>query len=125
MVLIYREGWDGENWVKNGPLLLTNLMKEQCGVEDVKYMYSSDVDCNNFTIYPPETFGPIAFYKWNILFDSSKNDFVKDAINNSMAIHFWNKLSKKQSVICKNNQPYENIANINCPKVFNTIIDHF
>lgn len=124
-IQMFKDGWDGENWVKNGPFLLTNLMKEQCGVVDVPHMYSEDVDCNNFTVYPPETFGPIAWYDWEILFNSSKNDFVKDAIRNSMAVHFWNKMTKEQSIIPKSNQPYANIANDNCPKVFNTIIDYF
>lgn len=123
--MYYREGWDGENWIQNGPFLLTNLMKEQCRTNDVLSMYSSNSSCNNFTIYPPETFGPIAWYEWQIFFNSSETEFVIEKISNSLAVHFWNKITKEQLITSSSHQPYAYIANNNCPKVFNTVINHF
>lgn len=88
-------------------------------------MYSDDIDCKNFTIYPPEVFGPIAWYDWEIFFDSKKNDFVAEKINESMAVHFWNRLTKEKLIFPKSGQPYANIASKYCPNVFNTVIDSF
>lgn len=123
--MCYRDGWDGENWTKNGPALLTNLMKEQCKTNDVQSMYSKHSSCNNFTIYPPEMFGPIAWYEWKIFFNSSEINFVIEKISSSLAVHFWNKITKEQLITVNSHQPYAYIANKNCPKVFKTVIDNF
>jgi len=125
--LIYfnRSGWDGENWVKNGPLLLTNLMKEQCQTDNVKLMYSDKANCKNFTIFSPNVFCPIAWYDWEMYFDETKIEFVKQEIHDSMTVHFWNKLSKYRIIIPTSKQPYAEIANKYCPKVMSTVINYF
>lgn len=122
---LYRTGWDGENWVKNGPLLLTNLLKEQCGTVDVVSMYSSNATCTNFTVFPPDAFGPIPWYNWEDFFDLSKVDFVREKINNSMAVHFWNRMTKEQKILPQSHQPYADIAKKYCPNVFTTVIQYF
>lgn len=122
--LCFRDGWDGENWIKNGPYLLTDLMKQQCKTNDIPSMYLKNLTCNNFTIYPPETFGPIAWYDSEMFFNSSKTELVINKITNSIAVHFWNRITKEQLII-SSHQPYAYIANKYCPKIFNTIIDYF
>lgn len=86
-------------------------------------MYKAN--CNNFIIYRPDVFGPIAWYNWPIFFDPLSLQTVKESINKSIAVHFWNKLSKEATIFAKSNQPYAYIAKEFCPKVFNTVNDTF
>lgn len=86
-------------------------------------MYSAN--CGKFTVYPPEVFGPIPWYKWDIFFNSSLIKFVKSTLKNTMAVHFWNKLTKDTLIYHKDLVPYTYIARENCPKVFGTIVDYF
>lgn len=104
---------------------MTNLMKELCGTNNVTSMYSNDANCKNFKVFPPESFGPIPWYQWEMFFDSSRLQFVRAIIKDSMAVHFWNKMSKKQLVKVTSNQPYADIASKYCPIVFSTVIDTF
>jgi len=100
-------------------------MREQCGLNDVQLMYAGNTDCNNFTIYPPEVFGPVPWYEWELFFNELATELVKEKMNNSLAIHFWNKMTKQQSIIPASNQPYASIAKIYCPKVFSTVYNYF
>lgn len=120
-----RDGWDGNNWTKNGPFLITRLIKELCKTDNIISLYSGSADCGNISIYPPDTFGPIPWFKWKFFFDPTKNEFVTEKMKKSLAVHFWNKLSKINPVIPNSNQPYANIASKSCPKVFRTVIDNF
>lgn len=124
-MIINRDGWDGRDWAKNGPILFTNLMKELCGVNNVPYMHSGKADCKHFTVYPPHVLGPIDWDKWPVFFDENKNQYVKEKIKNSMAVHFVSHMSKRHPIIPSSNQPYANIAKKYCPKVLNTVINYF
>lgn len=98
-------------------------MKKYCNTEDVQSMYSAD--CGEFTVYPPEVFGPIAWYDWEVFFNSSQIEFVKSKLENTMAIHFWNKLTKNRLINHKDLVPYTYIAKENCPAVFGSIVNYF
>lgn len=88
-------------------------------------MYMDNIDCKNVTIFPPEAFCSIGWYEWETFFDPTKNDYVREKLNKSMAVHFWNKFSKNKSIVLNSGQPYANIASESCPKTFNTVIERF
>lgn len=125
MIFLYRDGWSPNIWNQNGPKLFTDLLKELCGILEVKNMYNKTAECKNFTVYPIPVFFPIIWEEWTYFFDPSKRQFVKERIKNSMAIHFWNDVSKKGKVKINKDMPYEDIANEYCPNVLDTVIDEF
>ena len=75
--------------------------------------------CSGFKVFPPSAFYPIHYKNWMKYFDlDAKNETMK-LIENSKAIHVWNKLSKWETIQVGSQVPYAIIAQKYCPEVYN------
>lgn len=105
-----------------------------------KVTYGTSNDCFEFHVLSEMFFYPIHYSDWIRYFDVAKTTDVLKLVKQSVAIHFWNKLSKKQLIV-KNSkdrisdQMYgENafdetalgiIAKANCPLAYGSSGDTF
>ncbi|XP_050524284.1 lactosylceramide 4-alpha-galactosyltransferase-like [Daktulosphaira vitifoliae] len=124
-LIMYKDGFVADHWTENGPKLITRLMQEICETDNVTAMYSGDAKCDDFTVYPPETFSPIAWYNWEAFFNVENEDKVMRDIENSIAVHFWNRMTKNTPIVVGSGQPYAQVAATYCPRVYETIDDSF
>ena len=67
--------FDGQIWDKNGPALLTNVIKGFCKQNDIMKI---GPDCANLTIFSPEAFYPIDWREWNELYRDNLQDDTKN-----------------------------------------------
>lgn len=81
--------------------------------------------CKGFSVYPPSTFYPIPWRKWNYYFDEDHLKDVLNAINDTIAIHVWNKHSVQKTLQTKSNVPYIYLARKYCPKVYRVSEEEF
>lgn len=76
-------------------------------------------NCHGFTIFSPWEFTPIYYDDWKKYFEVKDKDETLKLINDSLAIHTWNKLSHSQPIKVGSPVPYGIIANQYCPKIYN------
>lgn len=113
------ESFSTDNWAANGVGALSQVLRKIC---HRNYTTDSTPElCWGFKIFPPHIFYPIHWTKWETLFDTNEisvNEVLR-AVVDSIAVHFWNKLSAAK-VIDKDNgiTAYGILANRNCPTVF-------
>ena len=84
--------FNGKSWNANGPVLVTNVMKEFCKVQNISQMNSEN--CQGVHIFHSNVFYPIPWRNWKILFeeDGSKSD-LKIIHPNVSSIHLWGRFS--------------------------------
>lgn len=87
-----------------------------CKAKRAKEMLNKN--CNGFKVYPPETFYVVPWPKWHMYFDPSYNNKLLKMVNNSYAIHVWNKHSVSTKINVTQDVPYSIFAKKYCPKVF-------
>lgn len=113
------ESFSTDDWAANGVGALSRILRKIC---HRNYTTDSTPElCWGFKIFPPNIFYPIHWTKWELFFDrveTSVNE-VLQAVANSIAVHFWNKLSANK-VIDKDDgiTAYGILAERNCPNVF-------
>lgn len=92
------------------------LLTKLCTDTEVKDM--SKEKCKGFTVYPPSAFYPIPWRKWNYYFDEEHVKDVLNSLNDTIAIHVWNKHSVNKKIKIGSNVPYEILAKKFCPRTY-------
>lgn len=92
--------------------LLTTLCK------NIPVKSMSRERCQGFGVFPPSAFYPIPWRQWSKYFSDIRRNEVLNSLNNTIAIHVWNKHSVKQVIKIGSKVPYEQLAAKYCPRVY-------
>lgn len=106
--------FDGSSWAGIGPLLITRILKQFC-----------DVGKCEFTKLPIDDLYSIRYTEWEKLFDVAQTEMVLNRTHDSIAVHFWNKLSFNRTVVVGADVAYGRLAAKYCPKVYRTCGEYF
>ncbi|XP_015110057.1 lactosylceramide 4-alpha-galactosyltransferase [Diachasma alloeum] len=106
----------GDMWSYNGPGVITRVLKKLCNAEDIRYM--TKASCHGFTVYPPSAFYPIFYPQWDLYFTEESKASTMREIQESFAIHTWNKLSSEKAIPAGSQVPYTIVANKFCPNIY-------
>ncbi|XP_072386653.1 lactosylceramide 4-alpha-galactosyltransferase-like [Diabrotica undecimpunctata] len=118
-----KNDFSGVYWGRNGPDIISSVMKESCNVTIASEMLKKN--CTGLKLYPIETFYPISYPQWQKYF---KEEYLKEVINstkNTYVLHTWNKLSEKWQIPINTNPAYLHFAKLHCPKVVEACKTHF
>lgn len=115
-LLDLKKNFRGNDWGYNGPGVITRVLKNTCNVEKVTDM--TPENCKGFRVFPPEAFYPIPWRAWKLYFDAEKSESTMKQLENSYAIHVWNKFSITANVTVGSNQPYGLVASKYCPVTY-------
>jgi hypothetical protein len=74
--------------------------------------------CRGITLLPTSTFYPIPYTAWERYFDENNSTNTMQLLNNSPAVHVWNKLSEKGIIYLNSQQPYGLLAKEYCPRTY-------
>ncbi|XP_076285843.1 lactosylceramide 4-alpha-galactosyltransferase-like [Lasioglossum baleicum] len=118
-----KANYRGNIWGNNGPGVITRTLQKLCSTKLVREMTTTR--CQGFKVFSPSTFYPIHFRKWRKYFETKDKNATMKMLENSIAIHVWNKLSKSKPVHVNSNVPYAIIARQHCPRVFKNCGDTF
>ncbi|XP_037044794.1 lactosylceramide 4-alpha-galactosyltransferase-like [Bradysia coprophila] len=110
--------FNGEIFIDNGPLVLTETLERLCETRDRKLMTREQ--CKGFRVYPRSVFYAVSWERWKLFFDVSMTNTTLQLTKNSTVIHVWNDMSKKIIVRIGSHTAYEVAAKINCPRVYET-----
>lgn len=110
------ENFDGREFVTNGPVLLTSVLRKLCQVIDLTKMTDLK-DCQGFHVLKREFCYPIIADEWKLLWDENKVEDVMDQVKNSLVVHFWNSRSKHKKLKKSSKAAYISLAKQFCPKV--------
>ncbi|XP_008548391.1 lactosylceramide 4-alpha-galactosyltransferase [Microplitis demolitor] len=111
-----KNNFRGDVWRNNGPDVITRILHKICQADNIANMIDN---CHGFTIFSPWEFTPIYYDDWKKYFEVKDKDETLKLINDSLAIHTWNKLSHSQPIKVGSPVPYGIIANQYCPKIYN------
>ncbi|CAH1408175.1 unnamed protein product [Nezara viridula] len=117
--------YEGSAWSANGPELITNQLRKFCKLDEKEtFDKMGKLDCG-LTVHPPNTFYPIPYWEWEEFFDETAWPRIKDQLNNTYILHFWNKLTKDSVIYVGSQQPYGIIAANYCSPIYYKNGDEF
>ncbi|CAN0027035.1 unnamed protein product [Bubo scandiacus] len=83
------DNYKGWIWAHQGPHLLTRVFKKWCSISNIQNAMS----CKGVSALPQEAFYPVRWEDWHKLFEAISSSELHRLINNTYAVHVWNKLS--------------------------------
>uniref|UniRef100_A0A8C8AK92 Lactosylceramide 4-alpha-galactosyltransferase n=1 Tax=Otus sunia TaxID=257818 RepID=A0A8C8AK92_9STRI len=83
------DNYKGWIWGHQGPHLLTRVFKKWCSISNIQNAMS----CKGVSVLPQEAFYPIRWEDWHKLFEAISSSELHRLLNNTYAVHVWNKLS--------------------------------
>lgn len=104
-------GYNPEKWSYHGPAMLQRVLKTMCNYGPFN---SSLNECSDVQLNPYSYFYPYHFSKWQVYFENTTENAV-NFLNESYAVHVWNKLSHNNSIDWSSNQLYAVLASEHCP----------
>lgn len=112
--------YNGNIWANNGPVVITRVLRSVCGTQNI-----SEIQRNvcNFTILPQQAFYAIGLGIYKQLFEPKYASRAARITNDSIAVHFWNKLSHVEKLRIRSGKPsyYEILAKEYCPRVYESL----
>lgn len=112
-----------ENWASNGPVLVTNVMKEFCNV--TKTLSLNTEKCRGIKILKRETFLPIEYKNHLDYFTPAKAKKTMWVLKNSYTAHIFNHLNHELKLKTNSQAAYVQLAEKYCPRTFHYIGDLF
>lgn len=110
--------FDGSVWGRNGPILLSNVIKRVCNSPNFLQDLSPD-QCMGLVLFPKTIFYPLYWNQWERLFDPEFADWVMKTVADSTAVHLWGKQSRGQKFksVGKHEEDHavSRLAKENCP----------
>ncbi|KAB0793990.1 hypothetical protein PPYR_13610 [Photinus pyralis] len=114
--------FSGNAWGKNGPAVVTKVLKKMCNVNMIQEMYQKN--CSGFIVYPSDYFYPIYYKNWKFYFESGHEKDLYYVLEQSHGIHLWNKFSKNARSDSEESI-YRVIAKSHCPQVYSIASEYF
>ncbi|KAF4520001.1 hypothetical protein B566_EDAN007149 [Ephemera danica] len=111
--------FNGDEWVVNGPRVITEAMKWYTGAEQAKDM--NEHNLKEFTKLAYEQLFPIEFFELLSYFNESRTNEVMVRINgiqDLFGIHIGNHLMKNDMVVVGSNVAYSLLAQKYCPRSY-------
>lgn len=118
------KNFNGAIWGSNGPLLVTRVLKTLCKTNITKEM-SAKGSCDGFHVLPKELCYPISGLSWAKFFNETMSDYAMQKVDNAIAVHFWNNLSKHEKLSVNSSAAYVQLAKQFCPKVISSCGEFF
>lgn len=116
--------FDGNIWGSNGPLLITRVLKRMCHTNQTLEMVEMK-DCKGIHVLAENFCYPIAGVEWAKYFDETISKSIMRQVNQSIVVHFWNKLSHSTQLSVNSSAAYTQLARHYCPRVMNSCGDFF
>ena len=108
-------GYDPNKYDQHGPVLITKTLTSVCGFQPGQNSSFLSVNtCPNVRLIPHPFFYPIHYSQWKTYFQEA-NDETLLHIDQSYAVHVWNKVSSQAPLVKDSNQLYIKLANQHCP----------
>lgn len=122
-IKMFIDNFDGSLYSKNGPLLITSVVKHLCNVTNLEQIKTED--CQGFHVLPSVACYPVSWENWEQLLSPYYAEEVMKTVSNSLVVHFWNKFSKNQRIKIKSQAPYAQLAREFCPRVVRRLRKYF
>lgn len=117
--------YEASAWSANGPQLITNQLRKFCKLDSKEPLDKVGKLTCGLTVHPRAFFYPIPYWEWKQFLDETAWPKVRDQINNTYILHFWNKLSKETVVHVGSQQPYGIFAANYCSPIYHKNGDVF
>lgn len=108
----------------NGPKLITRVVKDICGTNDVQNVIDKNSCQGFFTLDSPFCY-EISYSEWNKLMEENFTEEVLQRVEQSITVHFWNHVTRDVKLSPSSKAPYIMLARQFCPKVLKSCGEFF
>lgn len=105
--------FNGYSWAHNGPGVITRVLHERCKTYSTDEMTPDQ--CQGFRVYSPRVFYPVPYWRSRSLFDTAKRHTIVKNVEESITVHFWNKMTAQSKLKRDNSTAYTILASRHCP----------
>lgn len=116
--------FDGDEFVTNGPEMITNVLKKLCNAKSVKEIMKRQ-HCEDFHILETELCYEVPYAEAEKFFHSQYTKEVMNRTKESLTVHFWNYISKTIILKKKSSAAYILKAKEFCPRVYKASHKYF
>ncbi|KAH8402945.1 hypothetical protein KR222_000558 [Zaprionus bogoriensis] len=120
----FEVNYNGNEYVGNGPSLISRVMKDICKTNSVPEMSADAERCKGFKVFDETAFFPLRSEHWRYYFEPEFLEEVMNKTINSFMIHLWNKGSYQRIVKVGTNYAFGKFAEQNCPRTFESAGDY-
>ena len=118
LIFFQAKHFNGKRWGKQGPKLMTSVVREICSVKSATNNSFTEWNCPGFQVLPAKTGYPIHFKHWLKLYASDQYLDVEASIRDSFVLHYWSsmdRLKKQKPRKMLADMPIYRIFATNCP----------
>lgn len=116
--------FDGQFFPANGPVLITRVVKGLCGTNDLKKIIEMK-SCQGFHSLNNSLCYEISYPEWKKLMEENFTEEVLRRVENSVAVHFWNHVSRSVTLKSDSRAAYTMLGRQFCPKVMESCGEFF
>lgn len=116
--------YDGLNFVSNGPVLLTRVLKRICKNDNMDEIVANK-SCQGFHVLNETACYKVRYSDWPKLMDEKHGDEIVKFVNESLVIHLWNHSTRDVKLKMTSNSAYIKLARRFCPRVIAAVKDTF
>ena len=103
--------YEPEQWTYSGPALVLRVLQRLCNFNGKR---PSSHSCSDIRVTPAHYFYPFHYTQWQVYFENATDSRLA-TVDESFAVHVWNKLSHEGSIDWSSNQLYALLASQHCP----------
>ncbi|NXX94649.1 A4GAT galactosyltransferase, partial [Centropus bengalensis] len=108
------DNYDGSIWAHQGPHLLTRVFKKWCPLSNIRH----SLTCKGVHALSPEAFYPICWEDWKKLFEAISSSELHNLLQNTYAVHVWNKLSHGTKLESTSQALLAQLYSQSCPSTY-------
>lgn len=106
--------YDPNDWGVNGPVLIINMIKKSCDIENVRQLMVNTSRCD-LTVFQENYFYPLRYYddEFKILFEPDRLIDMRK-YTEAYSVHYYGFKSKDMNVSTRDNTMFGFLASCNC-----------
>ncbi|XP_032585116.1 lactosylceramide 4-alpha-galactosyltransferase isoform X2 [Drosophila mojavensis] len=121
----YQKYFNGNDYVQNGPTLVTAVLLKYCGTSLMKAIEGGRKSCKGFRLFNTTAFYSIPWPEWRHFTEPRYLEETMARTKDSLMIHMWNKLSRGERIKVGSNAAYVKYSEKNCPRTYEAAGGYF
>ncbi|KAH8262905.1 hypothetical protein KR044_001773, partial [Drosophila immigrans] len=114
----YQQRYNAEDYVSNGPTLISTVFGKFCNNTSVKKMQENPANCRGFKVFNETAFFPLSWPEWSYFILPNYKTETLERTKDSYLIHLWNKASYTTLFKVGADNAYGKYAELYCPKSY-------
>ncbi|XP_064101390.1 lactosylceramide 4-alpha-galactosyltransferase-like [Macrobrachium nipponense] len=113
-----KENFKGNVWGQNGPAAITRVMNQLCKGANLFHIARNEGGCQNMSLLTPRHFYPVPYQEHKSFTAERTETDLEKLFKDSYVLHFWNKMTKNDTIRLGSKSILETAAKKFCPVTY-------